>query len=43
MDLLALLEKERKLHEEIYLRAHNTLIRDLDIRVRIYHDLTENL
>ena len=43
MDLLTLLSKERKIHEEVYLRIHNAQTRDLEIRVRMYKDITENL
>ena len=40
LDVLTLIESERKIHEEIYLRIHNALIKDLDIRLRIYKNIT---
>lgn len=38
-----MVEKERKVHEETYLRIHNIIVKDFDLRIKIYKDISDNL
>lgn len=38
-----MVDKERKVYEEAYLRLHNLLIKDMEIRLRMFRDIRDNL
>lgn len=43
LELVSMVDKERKIYEETYLKVHNILIKDMDIRLRMIKDIRDNL
>lgn len=43
LELVSTVDKERKIYEETYLKVHNILIKDMDIRLRMTKDIRDNL
>lgn len=43
LELVLMVDKERKIYEETYLRVHNLLIKDMEIRLRMTKDIRDNL
>lgn len=43
LELVELIVKQRKLHAQTFLTAHGLVIKEMDIRIRMYKDIKDNL